>query len=208
MLYPPLRSRPFWIPLTAILLVAVVLYLRLLPHMFATYGEFILPIHPTQYLPISLSLVLAIALTPRFKLWDRMGTSRISVLSLIYAAIIVVIPPLLAWRFPVDQDFPLSYTRAISANVFFLACLTYLVVSTLGRFWGSILAGLLAWGTYTLAAGVHWFTLKGPLSLVLNQAADSASSAVLTDLRWPWLTLVALLVVLQAWCGRGLPIKE
>lgn len=207
---PALRSRPIWVPASAILVVAVILYSRFLPHVFAIYGQgdSILPIHPTQYLPIVLALVLSTSLAPRFRLWDQLGTSRISELSLVYAAIVVLIPPLLAWSFPLTSDFPLAYTRAISANVFFLACLCYLAVSILGRLWGSLLAGLATWGIYTFAAGVHWFTMLGPLSMVLDQFAESASAAVLTDLRWPWLVAIALLVFAQAWFRRGLPIES
>lgn len=203
-----LRSRPVWVPAAAIVLVAAVLRLRFMPHLFATYGhgDSILPVHPTQYLPITLALLLAITLAPRFRLWDQLGTSRISALSLAYAAIIVLIPPLLAWTFPMTDDFPLAYTRAISANVFFLAGLCYLAVSILGRLWGTVLAGLAIWGIYTLAAGVHWFTMSGPLSMVLDQLAESAAAAVVTDLRWPWLVAIALLVVAQAWFRRGLPL--
>lgn len=209
MLSPALRSRAFLASALAALVISVTLYSRLLPHAFVSvrHETMPLPVHPTQYAPIALSIILALSLTSRFDLWDRLGTRRVSLLALTCAAITTLLPPLLVWGFPMSDDFPTAYTLGISANVFVLACLCYLEISLLGRLWGTITAGATVWGLYALTSEVSHVAQWGPLTMLIDSTAQDASSAVLTNPRWPWLTLLAIITVFQAWSRRGLPLK-
>lgn len=205
---PALRARPTLVPVAITIGVGVILYLRILPHIFVSirHGGAIYPVHPTQYVPIVLALVYAVSLASRFELWDRLGTRRVSIFSSLCAAATVLIPPLLVWIFPMSSDFPVGYTLGISSNVFVVASLCYLEVSLLGRLWGTVAAGATIWGLYILMAEVPLFARWGPLTMAVDYAAPDASTMLLISVRWPWIILLIVFVAIQAWRRRGLAI--
>ncbi|MFT0762322.1 hypothetical protein VRY54_04590 [Actinomyces sp. F1_1611] len=199
---PQLAVRDPRVPIILFAVGTIVLLWWDLPKFYlsATMTAIPIELHPLEYLPVAVGIMLSIYFAPRFRTWEQLGTRRNSVQAIISTLTTIVVPfamsLLAAIRFPVTTQDP----KLLSTNVLIICALASLLVGVLGRLWGLILFIATYYGSIVFAAELpdqaHW-----GLRTLFTVGVETYST-----IQWPWIIVLITFALLYAWFRRSIPI--
>lgn len=157
-----------------------------------------------EWLPVLVALCLTLALTPRFPLWERLGSARTRAVAATSSILVLGVALLLGWIrilwsvrvTGMDPSIPLVLLN----NVYAATAAGLILVALLGRGWGAMAAVILYLANVQLQtrapAVARWLPLLWGV-----RPDDEFDLAV----RWPWLITLTLVLAIVVWWTRNVP---